>query len=73
MRSPTDTAPTRSPVIGELLCFSGILRVDGDAAYKAPARGHGDAIRLALRLASPFRMRPLQLESSVSSVCRCPG
>jgi transposase len=39
----------------QLAGFSGILQVDGYAAYKALARGHGGAIRLAFCLAHARR------------------
>jgi len=42
--------PTCSPTAGiaaQLTRFSGILQVDGCAAYKALARNHGGAIQLA--------------------------
>src|SRR6266851_2009586 len=39
----------------QLTGFSGILQVDGYAAYKALARGHGGAIRLAFCLAHARR------------------
>ena len=42
-------------VAGQLAGFSGILQVDGYAAYKALARGHGDAIQLAFCLAHARR------------------
>ena len=38
-------------IAGQLMGFSGILQVDGYAAYKALARGHGSAIQLAFCLA----------------------
>jgi transposase len=42
-------------IAGQLTGFSGILQVDGYAAYKALARGHGGAIRLAFCLAHARR------------------
>ena len=42
-------------IAGQLADFSGILQVDGYAAYKALARGHGGAIRLAFCLAHARR------------------
>jgi transposase len=42
-------------IAGQLTGFSGILRVDGYAAYKALARGHGGAIQLAFCLAHARR------------------
>ena len=42
-------------IAGQLTGFSGILQVDGYAAYKALARGHGDAIKLAFCLAHARR------------------
>jgi len=42
-------------IAGQLIGFSGILQVDGYAAYKALARGHGGAIRLAFCLAHARR------------------
>src|ERR1700722_2887209 len=53
--------PTCSPaagteeIAGQLTGFSGILQVDGYAAYKALARGHGGAIQLAFCLAHARR------------------
>jgi hypothetical protein len=38
-------------IAGQLAGFSGILQVDGYAAYKALAHGHGNAIQLAFCLA----------------------
>ncbi len=54
-------SPTCSPmagarqIAGQLRGFSGILQVDGYAAYKALARGHGGAIQLAFCLAHARR------------------
>src|ERR1700726_3373986 len=42
-------------IVGQLTGFSGILQVDGYAAYKALARGHGGAIQLAFCLAHARR------------------
>ena len=42
-------------IAGQLTGFSGILQVDGYAAYKALARGHGGAIQLAFCLAHARR------------------
>ncbi|MGY3464719.1 transposase [Bradyrhizobium sp. LM6.11] len=42
-------------IAGQLTGFSGILQVDGYAAYKALARGHGSAIQLAFCLAHARR------------------
>src|ERR1700682_2655463 len=42
-------------IAGQLRGFSGILQVDGYAAYKALARGHGGAIQLAFCLAHARR------------------
>ena len=42
-------------IAGQLSGFSGILQVDGYAAYKALARGHGGAIQLAFCLAHARR------------------
>src|SRR5260370_9443073 len=42
-------------IAGQLTGFSGILQVDGYAAYKALARGQGGAIRLAFCLAHARR------------------
>jgi hypothetical protein len=42
-------------IAGQLAGFSGILQVDGYAAYKALARGHGGAIQLAFCLAHARR------------------
>src|SRR5258705_12093729 len=42
-------------IAGQLTGFSGILQVDGYAAYKALARGHGGAIRLAFCFAHSRR------------------
>ena len=42
-------------IAGQLTGFSGILQVDGYAAYKALARGHGAAIQLAVCLAHARR------------------
>jgi Transposase IS66 family len=42
-------------IAGQLADFSGILQVDGYAAYKALARGHGGAIQLAFCLAHARR------------------
>jgi transposase len=42
-------------IAAQLTGFSGILQVDGYAAYKALARGHGGAIRLAFCLAHARR------------------
>src|SRR5260370_3476709 len=42
-------------IAGQLTGFSGILQVDGYAAYKALARGHGGAIPLAFCLAHARR------------------
>ena len=42
-------------IAGQLTGFCGILQVDGYAAYKALARGHGGAIRLAFCLAHARR------------------
>src|SRR5713226_3824086 len=42
-------------IAGQLTGFSDILQVDGYAAYKALARGHGGAIRLAFCLAHARR------------------
>lgn len=42
-------------IAGQLVGFSGILQVDGYAAYKALARGHSDAIQLAFCLAHARR------------------
>src|SRR5271170_5470642 len=42
-------------IAGQLTGFSGILQVDGYAAYKALARGHGGAIELAFCLAHARR------------------
>src|SRR5260370_13288662 len=43
-------------IAGQLAGFSGILQVDGYAAYKALARGHGGAIQLAFCLAHARRL-----------------
>ena len=50
---PTGAAPTRSP--DSWRAFSGILQVDGYAAYKALARGHVGTIQLAFCLAHARR------------------
>jgi transposase len=42
-------------IAGQLRGFSGILQVDGYAAYKALARGHGGAIQLAFCVAHARR------------------
>src|SRR6202008_2639938 len=42
-------------IAGQLADFSGILQVDGYAAYKALARGHGGAIQFAFCLAHARR------------------
>ena len=42
-------------IAGQLAGFSGILQVDGYAAYKALARGHGGTIQLAFCLAHARR------------------
>jgi hypothetical protein len=42
-------------IAGQLAGFSGILQVDGYAAYKALARDHGDGIQLAFCLAHARR------------------
>ena len=56
-RSPTYSPDGRGTeeIAGQLTGFSGILQVDGYAAYKALARGHGGAIQLAFCLAHARR------------------
>jgi len=55
-RSPTCSRRSRHrEIAGQLTGFSGILQVDGYAAYKALPRGHGGAIRLAFCLAHARR------------------
>ncbi|WP_438746058.1 IS66 family transposase [Bradyrhizobium sp. U531] len=55
-RSPT-CSPTGAAreVAGQLTGFSGILQLDGHAAYTALARVHGGAIQLAFCLAHSRR------------------
>ncbi|WP_283843494.1 IS66 family transposase [Bradyrhizobium barranii] len=47
--------PRTEEIAGQLKGFSGILQVDGYAAYKALARDHGGAIQLAFCLAHARR------------------
>lgn len=47
-------------IAGQLAGFSGILQVDGYAAYKALARGHAAASRSRRRARAPSRSEPLR-------------